>query len=311
MIRVKNKIKIAILGDSISTQKNRNVTEIKIEKEDVGKELCAYPTYYDIGTTIGGYILDASNVGKELKFIPSNGDIGKEIGTSLNYNESVEKVWWEYVEEYFDAEMIPVCWSGSSFTRHEENILEVKTSYAWHDSQIRKLGTRVKGGMDRVAPDIVIIYRGCNDMTHMPFSKIIDNDFDRCDWKYPDTDMVGDDYCIVRAISLTIEKIRKTYPDTKVVLATQTTFKRINCDSFPSNNGFYNLPYLNKTIREIADFFGCYTIDFDKCNITYENCYNLGYITDDFNHPTHPNSKGHEKMGKQAIYDLLYKLRIK
>lgn len=308
---MKNKIKIAILGDSISTQKGRNVPEIIISSEDVGIELSAYPTYYDIGTKINGYTICSYDVGKELKFIPATDDIGKEIGVPLNYNVSVEKVWWEYVEEYYGSYMIPVCWSGSSFTRHEDDKLEYKNSYAWHDSQIRKLGTRIVGSMKRIPPDVVIIYRGCNDMTHLPFSKIIDNNFDKCDWNYPNTDLINNEYCLVRAISMTIQKIRNVYPDTKIVLTTQTTFKRINCDNFPSNNGFYNLPYFNKTIREIADFFGCYTIDFDKCNITYENCYELGYITDDVVNPTHPNSKGHKKMGDQAIYDLLYKLRIK
>ncbi len=303
-------MKIAILGDSISTQINRNAVDIKITKEDIEKEIYAFPTYYDIGIVIGGYEIKNSDVGRKIKVIPTIDDLNKSIGKPLNYNNDVKKVWWQYIEEYYNCEINPVCWSGSSYTSHEYHILELKGSYAWHNSQITKLGFRIKGSNERIAPDIIILYRGCNDMTHFPYSRITNEYFKRCDWKYPESDKVEEEYGILEAISITIKKIRKVYPNTKIVLATHVPFKRINCENFPSNNGFYNLSQLNKAIKELAEFFGCYTIDFDKCGITFENCYSEEYITDSLINPTHPNDKGHELMGRQAIYDLLYKLRI-
>jgi hypothetical protein len=111
-------------------------------------------------------------------------------------------------------------------------------------------------------------------------------------------------------MSLTIKEIREAYPNAKIVIATQATFKRIDYDNFPTNNNQYSLPQFNAALRELADFFGCYTIDFDKCGITFENCYEQGYITDSSATPTHPNNKGHELMGKQAIRDLTTKLGL-
>lgn len=48
-------------------------------------------------------------------------------------------------------------------------------------------------------------------------------------------------------------------------------------------------------------------IDFDQCGITYENGVSQGYLKTD---RTHPTSKGHALIGKQAINDLLYKAHL-
>ena len=302
---------IAILGDSISTKEGLNVSEILISKEDVGITLKAYPTFYDIGKVINGYTIKKEDIGSELEFTPSASDVGKSIGDPLNYNTTVSKVWWEYLEEEFNVEVIPACWSGSSYTTHENNLPELINSYAWHDSQIRKLGKRVDGTPNRISPDVIILYRGCNDMTHSPYSVLTKDYFDRVDWKYPLNDDTKDGIGLLEALSKTVQKIRNAYPKARIVIATQTAFKRINCDNFPSNNGLYNLPKLNKELRNAADFFGCHTIDFDKCGITFENCYASGYVTDSIVNPTHPNDFGHELMGRLAVIDLKNKLGFK
>ena len=301
---------IAVVGDSISTKAGRNAVEITVTPKDVGVTLSAYPTYYDLGTTIGGHTVVESDIGKELTFTPTTDDIGKTLGNAKNYNSASTKVWWEHLEEYFNCTVNPVCYSSSSYCSHEAGDITLKTAHAWHESQIRKMGTRVEGSMDRVAPDIVILYRGCNDMTHSPYATLTDGYFDNCDWAYPTTDRVGNGWGVKEALSLTVMKIREMYPNAKIVFATQATFKRIDGDNFPTNNNLYSLPQLNQAIREVADFFGCYTIDFDKCGITFENCYDEGYITDSSVIPTHPNNKGHEVMGQQAINDLLGKLHL-
>ena len=63
------------------------------------------------------------------------------------------------------------------------------------------------------------------------------------------------------------------------------------------------MPQMNKVIREIAEEMGCGLIDFERDGITFENCYSEGYVTDSATTPTHPNSKGHEVMGRRAIAD--------
>lgn len=297
---------IAVIADSISTQQNKNAVEITISEYDIGVELSAYPTIYDVqkGLTIGGHVFTSDEIGTEVSFTPTSEDVGKVIGLPLNYNTSVDKTWWEIVEEVFECTVIPVCWSGSSVSSHESNSNNHKCSYAWHESQIRKLGTRIKGSMERVSPDIVIIYRGCNDMTHAPYSKLTNGYFDSVDWQYPTSDVVDGGYGFKEAMSLTIKAIRETYPNAQIMLATQNVFKRVNYSHFPTNNGLYTLPQLNKAIREVANFFGCQTINFDKDGITFENCYTEGYITDSSTTPTHPSTKGHYVMGLQAVKDL-------
>ena len=296
------------MGDSISTQYNKNAVEIEITSEDVGIELTAYVTYYDIDTVIGGYRIVPDDIGKEITFIPTVNDVGKQVGKARNYNTTVDKVWWQYVEEYFDCKVNPVSWSGSSLSSHESDKDKYQTSYGWHEAQIRKLGQRISGTMERIAPDIVIIYRGCNDMTHAPYAILTKDYFDSPNWLYPTSDIV--DYNgkekagYKEAMALTIKRIRRAYPEARIVLCTQNNFKRLECNEFPTRNGMYNLPQMNKSIRECADFFGCHTIDFDKDGITWDNCYSSGYITDSETIPTHPNNKGHLLMGKRAIYDL-------
>ncbi len=305
-----NSLTVAIIGDSISTKEGRNAVEITVGELDVGVKLSAYPTYYDIGTVIGGHTIVESDIGKELTFTPTTDDIGKTLGNPKNYNPASTTVWWEHLEESFGCTVNPVCWSGSSYSSHEDSNIVLKNSYAWHESQIRKLGTRVEGGMERIAPDVIILYRGGNDMTHSPYGTLTDGYFDNCDWAYPQNDRVDGGWGVKEAMSLTVMKIREAYPNAKIVFATQTTFKRVDYDNFPTNNNLYSLPQLNAAIREVADFFGCYTIDFDKCGITFENCYTEGYITDSATKPVHPSTKGHALMGKQAVGDLLYKVHL-
>lgn len=311
-LNVKEGLLIAIVGDSISTQYDLNACEIEITESDVGVELSAYATYYDNGTTIGDYTITSSDFGKELTFTPTSADIGKRIGVANNYNTKVWQTWWQYMAKQFNCEVLPVAWSGSSMSSHEENVAtRFLTAHAWHDAQIRKMGKRIPGSMDRLSPDVIILYRGTNDLSHAPYSLLTDGYFDDdCNWAYPTTDVVDGGFGVKEAYSLTIKKIRETYPKAQIVLATLNNFRRIDYDNFPTNNGIYGIPDYNDAVREIAHFFGLQTIDFDKDGITWENCYEEGFITDSATIPTHPNAKGHLIMGKQAVSDLTNKLHI-
>lgn len=298
---------VAVIGDSISTKVNLNAVEMTITEEDIGVELSAYLTYYDVNTntlSLGGHTFTSDEIGTEVTFTPTAGDVGKVIGSVKNHN-TVATTWWEFAQEELGFSTIPVCWSGASITSHEANANEYKCAHAWHESQIRKCGIRTPGTMERTAPDIIIIFRGCNDMTHEPYTRLTSDYFDNVNLEYPTTDELSDGtYGFKEGYVLLISKLRETYPNAKIFVCTLSMFKRVNCSHFPTNNGLNTLPQYNNAIREIADYMGCGLIEFDKCGITFENCYSEGYITDSSTTPTHPATKGHLLMSNKAIRDL-------
>lgn len=304
---------VAIIGDSISTNgdvgsgSDPNLPEITIEEADVGVELSAYLTYYDVqgGLTLGGTTFTEDQIGTEVTFTPTNDDVGKIIGKALTYNPNSTTVWWEVMKEKLNINPLPVCWSGSSITSHEATQDKYKTSYAWHEAQIRKCGIRTAGTMNRTAPDVIIIYRGTNDFSHSPYTVITDGLFDSYNWQYPANDVVSGGYGYLEGLCLTVKKLRTAYPNAMIFLATLNVFKRVNYNSFPTNNGINSLPQYNNAIRKAADFLGCGVIEFDKDGITFENCYSEGYITDSATIPTHPSNKGHKLMGEKAVLDIL------
>lgn len=311
---------VAIIGDSISTMYGKNAYEMEITEADVGVELSSFITYYDIGKTISvdgktsGYTIAETDVGKELKFTPCAKDVGKKLGTPKNYNTSAKtkKTWWEIASETLGFEPIAAAWSGSSITSHESSDASLKCSHAWHEHTIRKLGKRIPGSMNRIAPDVVLVYRGTNDLSHSSKVRLTSGYFGNANWNYPATDLLsnGTTYGYKEGLALTIQKIRTTYPRARIVLCTCNVFKRSNYSHFPTHNGYFSIPQMNNAIREVADFFGCHVIELDKCGITWENCYSEGYITDSSTKPTHPNTSGHALMGQQAISDLVSRLHI-
>lgn len=312
---------VAIIGDSISTNGNwsdenpfGNVPEIVVEEEDVGVELSAYVTYYDVGTTIGGHTITESDVGTELTFTPTAEDVGKVIGKPLNNNSESVVTWWEVARDTLGFNVIPVCWSGSSITDHEINAQDnghyiYKCSNAFHPSQIRKCGIRTPGTMTRTAPDMVIIYRGTNDFSHSPYTRL---NYDLTAYQpsgYPTEDTYSDSgttrYDYVAGMLMTIKAVRDAYPSAKVVLCTLNYFKRLSSSvpGFPTRNGQNTLEQYNDTIRAIANYANCDLIDFAKDGITAWNAGD-GYY-DTVNNPTHPTTKGHKVMGNRAIRDLM------
>lgn len=309
-----NKLKgktIAIIGASVDTHgnsgPNRNAVEMTITEEDVGVELSAYVTYHDVegGLSLGGTTFTNNDIGTEVTFTPAAEDVGKSIGKPRNYNSNSMKVWWQYIQDYFDCNIIPVCWSGSGYTRNRQGESnQYYTSHAWHDATIRKCGIRTPGTMTRTAPDVIIISRTLNDFTHSPYARITEGYFDKIDWQYPDSDIRQDgNYGLLEGISVTIKKLRETYPFTPIVLMDSFPCKRLTSyhnGHFPMNNGLNNQPQLNKAFRDAADFFGCQFIPRSKCAITWENMYPT-YIDDSPTIPTHPNEKGHEVLGKFAV----------
>ena len=308
--KVKDGLKIAILGDSISTSTRNRMPEIKIQAEDVGVQLGAWLTYHDVTAsaplTLGGVTYTTDDIGKYIIFTPTQADVGKTIGNEKMYNGTGTKVWWEYLKEDLGADTINATWCSASLSSHEKTSVALQTSYGWHPSQIRRLGKRIPGTMRREAPDLVLVYRGTNDMTHSPYSQLEDWSTANKTWTYPTDDKVNSTYSYTRALGVFINTVHKVYPRAKIVLCTLNNFKRVSYSKFPVNNGTYTLQEYDKNIRDAADWFGLHTIDFDKDGITYENMYPY-YISDSATTPTHPNNNGHKVMALQAITDLCNK----
>lgn len=319
----------AVLCDSIGTHGNSgeysNVVEIEITEEDVGKELNAYISYYDVHTgggekdfsvgspmefNLAGVTYTEQDNGKLITFVPTAEDVGKKVGRVYNWNPNTLKTWWLWLAEAYNLEPIPVCWASSAISSHEAGTADnptdglgggrVKTAYAWHDSQIRKCGKRIPGTMTRIAPDYIIIARGTNDYSHASGTTITKDYFNSPEtWEYPEDDKVGNYYGIKEAISVTIKKMRATYPKSKIILCTIPYNTRGNKTTFPRAFGGKSYVSFNNAIRECADFFGCGLIDFAKCGITHENISDY----DDNNDGVHLNAKGHELAGRKAIAD--------
>ena len=326
-INLKGK-KVAIIGDSISTNGNYdpstnpygNRPEVIITDADEGETLSAYVTYYDVhpdgggsATTIGNHTFTDAEIGTEVTFTPVAADIGKKVGVAKNYNPAATVVWWEVMQQALGFDPIPVCWSGSSITSHEGDKDIYKASYSWHPSQIRKCGERIPGTMDRIAPDIIFVYRGTNDFSHKDTNNnynILSDYLSTYRQTYPATDLADGYYDTVRGYLMLIKELRTAYPDAMIFLCTLNVFKRVVVSTFPTGNTVNSLPEYCNAIRSIADFMGCGIIEFDKDGITWENCYSSGYITDDAEKPTHPNNKGHMMMAIKALQDFIRQYSI-
>lgn len=300
--------RVSILGDSISTYEDKNAVEFTVLESDIteGRTLQGYPTYYDIGTTIGGTEVTSAMVGVLTSFTPANGDAGKSIGKAKNYNAATvlnpNEVWWKILADSLGASILQnVSWSGASMCSHEGSDETYKTSYAWHDAQINKLSTRDSDGVS-ITPNVVIIYRGVNDFSHSPYAKL--TNYGASSMSIPNTDVIEGGYDFKESYALTIKKIRTAYPHALIICCTLNIFKRVNYSSFPVNNGTNTLPEFNNAIREVADMMGCGLIELDKDGITFENCYPL-YISDSSTNSTHPNARGHAKMATKAIADIV------
>lgn len=315
----------AVLCDSIGTHGNSgeysNVVEIEIQPEDVGVELNAYLTYYDvhnageqsnstgsaINFVLGGKTYTEQDNGKLITFTPTTADIGKKVGKVYNWNPNSLKTWWLWLAEAYNMEPIPVCWASSAISSHESGTSNptdglgggrVKNAYAWHESQIRKCGIRTPGTMERTAPDYIIIARGTNDYSHQEGTLITKDYFANPEtWEYPTTDVVGNYFGIKEAVSMTIKNMRAAYPKSKIFLCTIPYNTRGTKTTFPRSFGGKSWVSFNRAIKECAEFFGTGLIDFAACGVNHEN---VNIYTED---GVHLNAEGHKLAGLKSIVD--------
>ena len=312
---------IVVIGDSISTIYGNNAYYKKVLSVDVGQTIQSYVTWFDVytndtttnptptGKTIGGVLLTEAMVGTLQTFTPVTADIGKTIGDAYNYNSPTTKVWSQILCERTGCKLLKnVSWSGSRMVSGYDGVRATtfRLAYGWSDYTIGCCKDRDENG-NEILPDVIIIYRGTNDMSHTPFAHIDDVDLSN---GIPATDLQENVYQFRIAYMLSIQKLRQAYPKATIICCTLNIFKRIVYDKFPTRNGIYTLPQINNAIRDIANTMGCGLIEFDKDGITFENCYSGGYITDSATEPTHPNTKGHTVMAEKAIENIQYLLRV-
>lgn len=318
--------KVSIIGDSISTINGNNTPYFTIMDIDVGHEIQSYISYIDVygtdtsetptplGTTIGGVTLTAAMIGTLQTFTPVAEDVGKMLGQAYNYNNASTKVWSEVLCEKAGATLLAnASYSGASMCSGQGGIWTF--SHAFSPMTIGRCRVRDVNG-NYVNPDVIIIYRGVNDMSHNQggtgYSRLDDYTFlpTNNSNTYPITDSYEENgntvYGFRRAYYKTIQALRQAYPKAMIYCCTLNVFKRVYYGNYPTRNGLYTLPQMNDCIRDIANVMGCGLIEFDKDGITFENCYTEGYITDNADHPTHPNSKGHEVMARKALANIRF-----
>lgn len=305
---------VAIIGDSISTngawtasRTTGNVPEMVITADDVGVSLSAYITYYDVqaGLMIGGHECEDSDIGTELTFTPVSEDVGKVVGLPDNFNSDSVETWWEICAKKLGFTPINVSWSGASITSHEGSKNQYKTSWAWHEATIRKCGIRTPGTMTRTAPDVIIIARGINDMTHNP-EAVPGNSMLESPQMIPESDNNGENYDVSLGLAKTIDALKTAYPASRILVCTMNYFHRNSTDypGYPSRGETCTYYDMNHMFRVFSMVFGTQLIEFDKDGLDYYSANSTYYreSSPDFVHPADP---GHAVMAKRAIIDMM------
>lgn len=316
--------KVSIVGDSIScfgteaqVRAGNYITPYwKVKDIDVGETIQSYVTWLDVYTsvdsttrtnkTIGGVTLTPEMIGTLQTFTPVAADVGKCIGVPRWSASYTDKPWWQvFIEETGSVFCANASWSGSRVvpypvgaSRHDAFVM----SELYSDYTVGRLKGRDNEGND-ILPDIIIIYRGINDFTAVDSG--VAEGLETPDMKT--FTAITDEHNFTQGYIYSINKIRAAYPKAVIVLCTLNVAKKVNYSHYPSNNGTYTQPDYNNKIREIADLMGCGVIEFDKDGINWNNCYPT-YINDSATEPLHPNTAGHQVMGRKAVSDVKYYL---
>ena len=337
---------VSIFGDSISTNgpdyidEESQVPEIIIGTEDVGETLKATLTFRDfhpyyetddehaLPLTVGGVTYEydeitGSPTGTEITFVPTVDDVGKMIGKADSRNQAGMKVWWEVAAERLGFKVINSSYSGTCICRarsvpNDGIVQHYAGTYAWNISQIRRCGRRIDGTMNRISPDVIIIYRGTNDFGTFINGKApaidmsifeqnaaitITNDTAGVAPARTPSEVDKDYYSFVNAYYLTVHELQKAYPRAKIFLCTIQDIRRSTYETYPIRTESGTLIQWNECIRAIARYMGCGIIDFARDGVNFFNYADFVYdpISGD---GVHPGEEGQRIMGNRAIADL-------
>lgn len=196
----------------------------------------------------------------------------------------VDDMWWYKVSRLLGSDIANICncsWSGSLVTGDSRSVNCAAAGCS--DRRISDLS--IKG----FNPDIVICFISCNDWAdNVPLG----------DWDADDQLPAEGTVSTMReAYALMLHKIRTRYPSALIVCLTNLDdLKRDKTPGQPSNNaGGVSVEEWDRSIAEIADVFGCHTIDLQDCGINYTNI--SLYSVDG---GLHPNEKGMSLIAKKV-----------
>ncbi len=114
-------------------------------------------------------------------------------------------------------------------------------------------------------------------------------------------------------INIAVSTLKRMFPDKQIVILTPihrsySTFGAENVqpdESFPNKIGIYFLEYVN-VIREAGNVWGIPVIDLNSlCGINPMVEEQVLYFSDSETDRLHPNAKGHERLAKTLMYQLL------
>lgn len=199
---------------------------------------------------------------------------------------SVENTYWKIAINELGMVVGNCSWSGSFVSGDSTS-----TSNA-------NIGTSTKRindlSADGINPDIVLVYMGTNDFL---FGK------DKGEFNMSSDYVDGNISTFMNAYALLLTKIRKAYPNCKILCGTMPLQFASSPDLYINNNWTSvrtkgeSIPEWNDAIKEIAKAFGCGVVDFATCAINLHS--------DTLEDRCHPNIKGHKLMAERLIKDLL------
>ncbi len=114
-------------------------------------------------------------------------------------------------------------------------------------------------------------------------------------------------------INIAISTLKRMFPDKQIVILTPihrsySTFGERNVqpdESFPNKIGVYFLEYVN-AVKEAANVWGIPVIDLNSlCGINPMVEEQVQYFSNSETDRLHPNAKGHERLAKTLMYQLL------
>ena len=216
-------------------------------------------------------------------WVPDGYDVYYSNGGIL---PSVENTYWKIAANKLGMVVGNCSWSGSYVSGDSTS-----TSNA-------NIGTSTKRindlSADGINPDIVLVYMGTNDFL---FGK------DKGEFNMSSDYVDGNISTFMNAYALLLTKIRKAYPNCKILCGTMPLQFAFSQELYINNNWTSirtkgeSIPEWNDAIKEIAKAFGCGVVDFATCAINnYSNT---------LQDRCHPNIKGHELMAERLIKDLL------
>lgn len=209
------------------------------------------------------------------------------------YMNDVNKTWWRRMEALTGLSLLCNCaWSGSQTCG---NSLTTNTAAA--GCSTRRVTDLSKDG---IAPDIIIIFIGINDL----------RDSNSCQLGTWDgnSEIPAESNNVNKfsdAYALMVKKVMANYPLSEIYCCTILESNNASWDiekpsEYPCKNSRGNTTDdWNTTIKMVANSLGAKIIDMHACGI---NFFNITTFTGD---RLHPNTRGAALMAKQAARDLI------